>query len=248
MDRMLDRVFPRLFGDEAVGFLEAVTGRLKAVHLRKGEVLYRQGEPGTGMHLLRTGRLQVRVAADSGAERVVAQVNPGEAVGEIALFTGRGRAATLVAMRDSTLAFLSREDFEAVMLRHPAAQMHLSRYIIERLLDAQRHGSAARQSARTFAVVPLDDGLDAAAFSARLQVALLRFGSVGLLDGRTVEARLPEGFARGTAAADLESYLDSAEADHDYLLLHTDFGLSDWSRKCAAYADAIVFVATADAP
>lgn len=165
MDVILNRVFTRLFGEKAPDFIDALGKRIKPVHLKKGDVLYRQGEPGTGMHILVAGRLQVRVASEiGGLERVVAQLGRGEVVGEIALFTGRGRAATLVAMRDSALGFLTREDFESVMLRHPAAQLHLSNYIIERLLDAQRHADANQNPIRTLAVVPLDDGFEPRAF------------------------------------------------------------------------------------
>lgn len=250
MDVILNRVFTRLFGEKAPEFIDALGKRIKPVHLKKGGVLYRQGEPGTGMHILVAGRLQVRVAAEiGGPERVVAQLGPGEVVGEIALFTGRGRAATLVAMRDSALGFLPREDFESVMLRHPAAQLHLSNYIIERLLDAQRHTNVNRNPVRTLAVVPLDGGFELRAFCGRLQVALLRFGSVALLDASTMKARFPDCLTgSGAGTTELECYLDNAEQSHDYLVLQTDVGLSDWLKKCVAYADVIVFVASAGAP
>ncbi|MFC1811919.1 cyclic nucleotide-binding domain-containing protein, partial [Thermodesulfobacteriota bacterium] len=183
MDVILNRVFTRLFGREAPELVDTLGQRIKPVHLKKGDVLYRQGEPGTGMHILVTGRLQVRIATDiGGPERVVAQLGPGEVAGEIALFTGSGRTATLVAMRDTALGFLSREDVESAMLSHPAAQLHLSNYIIGRLLDAQRNPDTERNPARTLAVVPLDGGFDPGAFCSRLQVALLRFNSVALLD------------------------------------------------------------------
>jgi NTE family protein len=250
MDLTLNRVFTRLFGEKAPEFIDALGKQVKPVHLKKGDVLYCQGEPGTGMHILVAGRLQVRVAAEiGGPERVVAQLGPGEVVGEIALFTGRGRAATLVAMRDSALGFLTREDCESVMVRHPAAQLHLSNYIIERLLDAQRHTHADRNPVRTLAVVPLDDGFDPRAFCGRLQVALLRFGSVALLDAPTMTARFPNGLTDcGTGATALGCYLDNTEESHDYLILQSDIGLSDWSKKCVAYADVIVFVASVGAP
>ncbi|MFH1603529.1 MAG: cyclic nucleotide-binding and patatin-like phospholipase domain-containing protein [Pseudomonadota bacterium] len=245
MHPIIAQAFTRLFGSPDPDLIGALESRVAPVHLRKGEVLYRQGEPGAGLHILMTGRLQVRIAAGAGApERVVAVVGPGEAVGEIALFTGRGRAATLVAMRDSTLGFLDRQDFETVMTRHPTAQLKLSNYIIERLLDAQRQGGETPNPIRTFAAVPLDSGCDAAGFARRLQLALLRFGSAALVDARMITARFPDSLSgQGQGVTELERYLDAAEASHDYLVLATDYGLSDWTRKCVTYADAVVFVA-----
>jgi len=97
MDRIFESIVARLFGEQSPAFIEAFGERIKRVYLNKGEVLYHQGEPGDGMHILVTGRLQVRIAGEAkGTGKVVAQLGPGEAVGESALFTGRGRAATLV--------------------------------------------------------------------------------------------------------------------------------------------------------
>ena len=250
MTLIRNRVFKRLFGQEASKLIDALGQKIKPVHLNKGDVLYRQGESGTGMHILVAGRLQVRVAAEiGGPERVVAQLGPGEIVGEIALFTGRGRAATIVAMRDSALGFLTRQDFESVMVRHPAAQLHLSKYIIERLLDAQRHSTTGKNPVRTFAIVPLDSGFELSAFCSRLQVALLRFGSVALLDAPMMTSIFPNCFTTsGDGPTGLECYLDNAEESHDYLVLQTDVGLSGWLKKCVAYADVIVFVVSADIP
>ncbi len=250
MDLILNRVFMQLFGEKAPEFIVSLVKRVKPIHLKKGDVLYRQGEPGTGMHILVAGRLQVRIAADiGGPERVVAQLGRGEIVGEIALFTGRGRAATVVAMRDTALGFLTREDFESVMIHHPAAQLHVSNYIIERLLEAQRRINADRNPVRTIAVVPLGGGFDPCEFCGRLQVALLRFRTVALLDGPTMMARFPEGLTHsGTYSTELECYLDNTEERYDYLVLQADIDLSDWSKKCVAYADVIVFVTSANTP
>ena len=94
MDLILQRVFTDLLGESSPTLVDALSRKVEPVHLKKGDVLYRQGEPGTGMHVLVAGRLQVRVAEEvGGPERVVAQLSPGEVAGEIALFTVHGRAA-----------------------------------------------------------------------------------------------------------------------------------------------------------
>jgi NTE family protein len=250
MDRILKNVVTRLFGEQAPAFIEAFGNRIKRVYLKKGDVLYHQGEPGDGMHILFTGRLQVRIAGEArGAGRVVAQLGPGEAVGEIALLTGQDRSATLVALRNSTLGFLKREDFETLMTGHAAAQSHLSNYIIERLLDAQSRSRAAQKTVCTLALVSLDPDIDIHSFCSRLQVALLNFGSVALLDAQTMKSRFPDSFVPGTAGVtELECFVDATENSHDYLLLEVGFGPSGWSEQSAAYADIIVFVTNANTP
>lgn len=250
MDPIFQGVFKRLFGQQAPAFVKALEERIQTVHLKKGDVLYRQGDPGDGMHILVTGRLKVLIAMeDGGSQRVVAMLGRGEAVGEIALFTGRGRAATIVAVRDTTLGFLDRENFETVISAHPAAQNHLSNYIIERLLDAQSHTQPDLRTVRAFAVVPLSPDIDIHSFCSRLQVALLRFGSVALLDAQVMKSRFPACFAPGARETTaVECFIDDVEGKHDYLLLENDYGPSPWSEKSAAYADAIVFVTLENTP
>lgn len=238
------QVFTRLFGTLDTDLFSDLENRITQVHLSKGELLYRQGDPGNGMHVLLTGRLQVRITVDDDAtERVVAMIEPGTVVGEIALFTGRERAATLLAMRDSTLAFLTRQDFETVIRHHPDAQLQISKYIIESLLDAQRKRGTDLTPIRTLAVVPLDGSFDSHAFARRLQIALLRFGSTALIDSRMMRACI-QGCrdAKDQGMTALERHLDTIEDSHEYLILDTDHGLSDWTRKCLTYSDALVFV------
>lgn len=250
MQSNLKRVFTQLFGTLDPELFSDLKSRMTHVHLGKGELLYRQGDPGTGMHILLTGRLQVRITMEEDtAEHVVAMVEPGRAVGEIALFTGRERSATLLAMRDSTLAFLTRQDFETVIKRHPKAQLKISKYIIESLLDAQRKRGSDLNPVRTLAVVPLDGDFDSHAFARRLQIALLRFGSTALIDSCMINTCVQNSQSiKDDEMMALERYFDAIENNHDYLILDTDYGLSDWTRKCVTYADALVFVANAASP
>lgn len=241
----LSGVLSRLFGEIGPEALGDLAERIRPVRLERGDVLYREGEPGAGMHFLITGRLQVRVSDG----RTVAYVAPGEVVGEIALFTGQARTATIVAMRDSTLGHLARDEFDAVMARHPQAASHVSRFIIHRLLEAQRRGRDTDARVRTVAVVPLDADLDAAEFVRRLQLALLRFGSTALLDARFMHERFATHLAAGSQGGDveLERFLDAVERDHEYVVLETDLEPSAWSRRCLSYAEGVLFVATASA-
>lgn len=221
------------------------------VHLQSGETLYRQGDPGTGMHILHTGRMQIRVASEEGAvDKVVGIMKPGEVVGEISLFTGGNRAATVTATRDSTLVYLAREDFDRVMVAYPALRSDVAHFIIDRLIKAQGRIEAPINPIRTIAVVPLDRNFDASAFTRRLQISLLRFGSTALVDSRMVRACFPKGLDSNSneGVAELEHYLDTTEETNDYVLLEADPSASRWTLKCAAYADAIVFVAPVSTP
>ena len=61
----------------------------------------------------------------AGARVVVANVGPGEVIGEISLVTGNPISATVIAVSDATVLSLSREDFEAAVAPNPTVMEYL---------------------------------------------------------------------------------------------------------------------------
>ena len=86
---------------------------------RRGEVLMRQGDAADGLYLVGSGRLQVLLTTGDGKEVVLNEVGRGELVGEMALLTDKPRSATIVALRDSHVLFLSTDAFAASCKRTP---------------------------------------------------------------------------------------------------------------------------------
>jgi predicted acylesterase/phospholipase RssA/CRP-like cAMP-binding protein len=238
---ILTAALAQLFGELDQDTLQSLLARVGLVRLRVGDTLYRQGEPGSSLHIVLTGRLQVQVAMADGSERVVAHPQPGAAVGEMALFTSASRAATVVAIRDATLGVLDRAAIEALVTRQPAVFHTVTRMIIARLTGTQGHILGQRRT-RTVMLVPLQRGGPLERFAAQLRQALLRFGSVLHLDARAAASRLAAG-----AGAEYGRLLDACERDHDFVLLEADALPSAWSRTCLGYADHIVLVADAAA-
>lgn len=97
-----------------------IADELQAVTLRAGAHLFRQGDPGDSMYVLERGLLEVRIHDEDGALRVLDRLEPGAAVGEMALMSGRPRSADVIAVVDSKLVRLSRGGFEKLAARYPA--------------------------------------------------------------------------------------------------------------------------------
>lgn len=240
---LLAAAFTRLFGQLDRNVLADLFSRIELQELARGKRLYTQGERGANMHILVTGRLQVRVRAEDGTDRVVAHLQPGEAVGEMALLTGAARAATILATRDSTLVALTREDFDSLVSRYPEVFAHIARFVIGRLTNTQARATV-RSHARTIAIVPLHAVVDRESFCRRLQIAMLRFGSNIHLDSAFMRHRFPAGFAGGEP----DRFLDDCERTHDFVLLEADGEPTAWTRKCLGYADRILLVGWGGAP
>jgi CRP/FNR family cyclic AMP-dependent transcriptional regulator len=68
----------------------------------------------------------------------VGEVATGDCVGEMALFTGELRSATVEAKTNVTALVLERNHFLELMARHPSISSHLAHVIGERLRDTEK--------------------------------------------------------------------------------------------------------------
>jgi CRP/FNR family transcriptional regulator, cyclic AMP receptor protein len=92
--------------------LSALFEAAKLVRLRADEVLFLAGETGDGCYRVGDGLLKVTMVSRSGTERILAFLGPGNIVGELSVIDGLPRSASVVAVRPTSLSFLSRAAFE----------------------------------------------------------------------------------------------------------------------------------------
>lgn len=108
-----------------------------------GAALVREGETATELLVLLSGKAEVKKREESRpeVEHVIGQIDPGEVIGEVALFDGKPRSATVVAL-DPTTAFV-------LALPHLSAQprlvLNVARALAARVRD---HGDEMRATAQ----------------------------------------------------------------------------------------------------
>src|SRR5712692_9264565 len=100
--------------------LAPAQARALAAHLARqtvpaGTSVVRQGEVGDAAYLVQSGRVEVVLQADDGAEQRLATLRPGTIFGETALLTQAPRNATVRALEPCQLLVLHRDDLLAVM-------------------------------------------------------------------------------------------------------------------------------------
>lgn len=110
----------------------------KPVKLAADEVLFLAGDPGDGCYRLEEGLLKVSMLSPTGAERILAILGPGSIVGDMAMIDGRPRSASVSALRECKLSFVSRAAFEAVAAKNPEIYKHLLNVLAARLRDTDQ--------------------------------------------------------------------------------------------------------------
>ena len=110
----------------------------KPVKLAANEILFLAGDPGDGCYRLNEGLLKVSIVSPAGAERILAILGPGSLVGDMAMIDGRPRSASVSALRDCKLSFVSRSSFESVAEKNPEIYKHLLSLLAARLRDTDQ--------------------------------------------------------------------------------------------------------------
>jgi len=111
--------------------------------LKAGGILFAAGDAGDRCYRLEKGLLKVLVMSISGEERIVAILGPGAIVGELAMIDRMPRSASVVAMRDSVLRFISLDAYEKRVLAYPETKHALLEILAFRLRQADKELAAA---------------------------------------------------------------------------------------------------------
>jgi len=113
------------------------------------EIVVREGDAGSSMFLVVSGRVAVSVHGGTGESRRLTILEPGAAFGEISLLTGDPRTATVRAMTETTLLEIEKETLAPILQDHPSLVESLERSMQERRRGTTEALEAARVKGST---------------------------------------------------------------------------------------------------
>jgi NTE family protein/lysophospholipid hydrolase len=227
-----------LFGvlDDAV--LNDLAQYVELQDVSGGSLLIREGDPSDFMVIVVTGRLRVSRRTPKGELLLYNEICPGESVGETGLILHQARTADVTAVRDSTIAVLSRASFEALLLLQPIA---LNRVFSQAIFNHLRHTPQApeRRVAQSYAVIPLHPEADSRDLVEGLAKAFSAIGRAHHLDC----AALREIMRTGASPTAPIEQLDELERSVDYLIFEAEPTESPLTQRAFRQADQLIFVA-----
>jgi CRP-like cAMP-binding protein len=104
--------------------------------LQRGEVLFRAGEAGEQMFVIRSGSVRISLAAAAGVEKTLAILGPGEFVGEMSILTNQPRSATATVEKDAELLVVGVKVLEEMIVHNTEIALRLIRKLAARLESA----------------------------------------------------------------------------------------------------------------
>jgi response regulator RpfG family c-di-GMP phosphodiesterase len=119
--------------------LEELALRATLTRYHPGQVIFREGDEGLSLHVVRTGIVKiVRHEAPGGADELVLQtLGPGQVFGELAVLDPAPRSATAVAIDTSETIQLHKNEVDRVLDEEPSASRRMLASLARSLTNAK---------------------------------------------------------------------------------------------------------------
>lgn len=109
----------------------ALAKLLECRKLTRGQILYHQGESSDALYLVVSGQLHATLSQVNGPENCVAEVNPGQWIGEIGQLNGQARMTTVTACSDCDLLKLPAGAYETLAESFPELASEISKQLLQ---------------------------------------------------------------------------------------------------------------------
>jgi diguanylate cyclase (GGDEF)-like protein len=105
--------------------IEGVLAHLASADLSEGELLFREGDEGNELFIIREGGVRVSLNLPDGSDHEIARLAPGDFFGEMSIFDSAPRSASCRAVAASSLYSLSKAGFNAIIDQNPRVALKL---------------------------------------------------------------------------------------------------------------------------
>ncbi|MEY8199079.1 MAG: cyclic nucleotide-binding and patatin-like phospholipase domain-containing protein [Colwellia sp.] len=231
----------RIFGDLKPELLHDLVESMSMFTIEGGETLYKEADASDSLAIVVSGRFIISKTLKNGQTEILGEIGPGSSVGELGLILQQPRAASVIANRDSSIASLNREHFEALLRLHPVSfNRAITRTVFEFTLNKRER--PARIGATTIAIIPVDRKVATGELTLSLVQALAAHGKIHHFSPEEGQ----KFYTETNATQQSSHFLSNLEQAFDYLVFETSLDALTWSNFAIRQADQILFVGQAD--
>ena len=122
-----------LFGGLPEDQLQAVCAIAVTRRFAKGEIVFTEGQPGSGFYVVMNGRVKIFKVSAEGKEQILHIFGPGEPFGEVPVFSGKPFPASAEAIEKSRLLFFPKQVFVDLISAMPSLALNMLAVLSMRL-------------------------------------------------------------------------------------------------------------------
>jgi uncharacterized membrane protein len=116
----------------------ALADRVEVITAPAGKSIFRYGDPGDSMYVVRSGVVEISFRNDTGERIVLETAHAGDFFGEMSLLDGAPRAAEAIVLEDLEAIVVDRGDLDELVRLKPQAAMDLLTATGKRLRETSR--------------------------------------------------------------------------------------------------------------
>jgi SulP family sulfate permease len=143
------RASPALRWIEVPADREAFMLFVSRIQLAEGATLFQEGQASDEMYFIEEGRLEVVKASNNHHGFRLAKVVAGSMIGEMALYSGQPRTASVLAVDAAVLLMLTLADWQRMQRENPELARQLDHHVIRGLANRVSRTSAALSQQET---------------------------------------------------------------------------------------------------
>ena len=113
--------------------------KLSMSNMDKNEIIYFADEPSNSIFLLKEGHVKLTRISEDGKEAITAILKPGEIFGELAIAGGSIREDTAIALDETIICTISKENFENLLIENPKLNLRITKIIGMKLQRVERN-------------------------------------------------------------------------------------------------------------
>ncbi|MGI6129594.1 MAG: Crp/Fnr family transcriptional regulator [bacterium] len=135
-DHVCARTVPIFSSLNPAGLLE-LNSLIEHREYQKGELLFSQGDPGSYLYIVRSGRIKLYTVSVEGRQQILRILEQGDFFGELALFQNTRQSCYAEAMDSSGICLLPQQGFKTLLREKPEIALSLLDAMSARLAQAE---------------------------------------------------------------------------------------------------------------
>lgn len=128
-----------LFGDLDPPELDAIAAICRKRQVPKGSIIFYADDPGNACYIVVEGKVKIVISSGDGREHILGILSPRDLFGEMSLIDGHERSATAIAVEETQVLTIQREEFLKLLHEYPGIPFKLLTVLSRRLRSTDAH-------------------------------------------------------------------------------------------------------------
>jgi len=218
--------------------------------LPSGQILFKQGDPGEDLFIVTVGRLRYEIHNIEGSLLDSGEFQRSDILGELSIFTGEPRSATVRAIRESEILRIPRKIILNILLKQPEALLEVTSTISQRLMHARSKEEVKAIHVFSFSVFPTRQDTSTKGFLEYLYDLISNIDKIQIVTKEDFDNQFPNYTAKSDQEMEhkVVTWFQEIENSNKYVIYKGDYEDTEWSQRCYHQSDRVLFLQDASKP